>query len=438
MDPLTLASNRFQSEVLLCWNPPPGHATAGPRVLRLAVPPSSRADAVKSLRVLEWAPDNRRPFLIVEEPFVTLEQYLGAFAQRMEADHRKLAEGLAEEGVVLTPLPEIPRPVELAALVRALVAFATSLQPTLDGLLLVLMPARVQAAEDLAHLLRALASTSDRDTLRVAVQDQPGLEREYAGVASFHVDEAALLRFLKEMGTDQRRSKGPGASAAASASPATRKALEAKLGTPVMSQATGIDLRALLLDAGSAMSEGAFKVAARRFRAARMLCHLAGLKELEAAISVAVGSALLATGDEMAAIAAYRQGKALALACSNNLLAAQAELGVAGVRFFGGKYAEARASYREIQALAAEMPPLRLEAMRMEGECHLAEARPAEAIHALSEVVAIAEKLPLQVRRTTSYAHAGKSLAAALNEHGQTSRARATEKRLAMLAAEDA
>jgi hypothetical protein len=388
-------------------------------------------DAVKSLRVLEWAPDNRRPFLIVEEPFVTIEQYLDAVAQKLEIDQAKLAEGLAEDGVVLPQARKIARPVELGGLAEAITAFASSVRPTLDGLVLVLMPPRLEAPAAFAQLVKSFSTFVRGAHLRIAVQDQPGFEGEYPGVAAFVVDEEALLEFLKQMGSDSAMSKGPGARS--SPSTAAKKVTDGK---PTMSEATGIDLRALLLDAGTAMSEGSFKLAARRFRAARMLCHLAGLPEEEAATSIAVGSALLAAGDRVAAIAAYQHGRTAALGCGSKLLAAQAELGVAGAHFFAAEYAKARASYRDIQTLAADAPPLGLEAMRMEGECYLAEARPSEAIASLSDVVAAAEKLPLEVRRATSYAHAGRTLTAVLDEHGLSARARATEKRLSALAAE--
>jgi hypothetical protein len=245
------------------------------------------------------------------------------------------------------------------------------------------------------------------------------------------VDEGALLEFLKQMGSDNATSNGP--AVALPPSTVAKKATDGK----IMSEATGIDLRRLLLDAGTAMSQGSFKLAARRFRAARMLCHLADLPEEEAATSIATGSALLAAGDRSSSIAAYRHGKTTALGCGNKLLAAQAELGIAGVSFLAAEYAKARASYREIEKLAADMPALCIEALRMEGECHLAEARPADAINAFSDVIAAAETLPREVRRTTSYEHAGKSLAAMLDRHGQSARARATEKRLSRLATED-
>jgi hypothetical protein len=431
MDPLTSASKRFQAEVRLFWNPPPGHVVAGLPVLRLAVPPSSRMDAVKSLRVLEWAPDNRRPFVIVEDPFVTVEQYLTGLAQKLETDRAKLAEGLAEDGVVLRPMRKIGRPVELATLVDVASSFATSLRPTLDGLVLVLMPTRVEAPAAFAQVVKLLAASVIGDALRIAVQDQPGFD-DYRGVASFVVDEGALIEFLKQMGNDNAKSSGP-----RSASPPSTAAQKATDGKKIMSEATGIDLRRLILDGGTAMSQGSFKLAARRFRAARMLCHLAELPEEEAATSIAAGSALLATGDRVSSIAAYRHGKAAALGCGNKLLAAQAECGIAGVHFLAAEYAKARVSYREIEKLAADMPALCIEAMRMEGECHLAEARPSDAINSFSEVIAAAETLPREVRRTTSYEHAGKSLAAVLDQHGQSARARATEKRLSRLATED-
>jgi tetratricopeptide (TPR) repeat protein len=400
-------------------------------VLRLVVPPSSRTDAVKSLRLLEWAHDNRRPFVIVEDPFVTVEQYLAGLARKVETDRAKLAEGLAEDGVVLRAMLKISRPVDLATLVDAVTSFATSLRPSLDGLVLVLMPTRVEAPAAFAQVVKLFATSVIGDALRIAVQDQPGLDQDYQGVASFVVDEGGLVEFLKEMGSDAT-SKGPPV-----ASPPSTAAKNSKDETRIISEATGIDLRRLLLDAGTAMSQGSFKLAARRFRAARMLCHLADLPEEEAATSIAAGSALLAAGDRVSSIAAYRHSKTIALGSGNKLLAAQAELGIAGVHFLTADYAKARASYRAIEELVAEMPALCIEAMRMEGECHLAEARPAEAINSFSQVIAAAETLPHEIRRTTSYEHAGKSLAAVLDRHGQSARARAMEKRLSALATED-
>jgi hypothetical protein len=163
--------------------------------------------------------------------------------------------------------------------------------------------------------------------------------------------------------------------------------------------------------------------------------ELDGSETLEVEVS-ALGAAL--PFKKAQDVAAYRQGKATAIRCGNHLLAAQAEFGIAGVHFLGREYDKARASYRQIQTLAADMPPLVIEAVRMDGECHLAEGRPGDAITSLTEAIAVAEALPLEIRRTTSYAQAGKALAALLDQYGQHARARATEERLSMLATEGA
>src|SRR5260221_12905568 len=104
MDPLTLASTRFHTETRLFWDPPPGHEIE-PRVLRIAVAFPHRKDAVKSLRLLEWDPQNRRPFMIVEGSFRTTEEYLGVIDDTIRRDYAKLLKGLAEDGVTLAPLP---------------------------------------------------------------------------------------------------------------------------------------------------------------------------------------------------------------------------------------------------------------------------------------------------------------------------------------------
>ena len=62
--------------------------------------------------------------------------------------------------------------------------------------------------------------------------------------------------------------------------------------------------------------DGAFPAAVRKLRTARALCRLSGLAVQEAATFVALGSAVLASGDEqvvLAALAAFRDAKALAL-----------------------------------------------------------------------------------------------------------------------------
>ena len=58
------------------------------------------------------------------------------------------------------------------------------------------MPTRVEAPEVFAAVASALAAAADGEVVRVVIQDQPGLEKTYPGVASFALDEAATSSVL--------------------------------------------------------------------------------------------------------------------------------------------------------------------------------------------------------------------------------------------------
>jgi hypothetical protein len=431
MDPITIASKRFHTEYALFWEPPPGHEVRGPLVLRIEAEHAHRADALKSLRLIEWKPENRHPFVIVEGTFASAREYIGVIARKLHDDYGKLAKGLAEDGLTIGALGPLVRPVRGNDLMNLIRHASSEVSKVLAGLTLVLMPERITDAKGYAECLSLIAPIADGAMLRVAVQSEPEIATTYPGAARFLVDDRALLDHLKNLG--KKAEEGP-PTGKPRPTPEQRAAAEKAAGKPILSEGTGNDLRALLLDAGDAFSKSQFKTAAKKFRAARMLCHLTGLKEEEAMASIALGSALLATGDKVAAIAAYRAGKQIALSIQKLAIAAQAELGVAAIHFFATEYRSARASYADIMHLAADIPPLRLEAMRMEGECYLAEARTADAITSLGVAVDTAAALPPDVRKMTSYAHAGKTLVGVLDRAGEPARARATEKHLEALA----
>lgn len=432
MDPITLAAKRFAAEFETFWSPPPGHAVKGPRALRLAVDRSDRKDMLKALRIMEWRPENRRPFVIVETEFASEAVFALAVASALEADHEKLRRGLAEDGLTIPALAPAERPVTTERLVAQLGEAARGVSQVLEGLVLVLVPMGVAEGAPYAPFIERLAAASNGSTLRVCALDDPNLRSKLPGQASFTVDHDKLRSFLKEL--KPNASKGPAASAP-KLSPPQKAALEKELGTRLPSQPTGDELRTLLLDAGKAMSDGQFKAAARKFRAARMLCHLSGLTREEAATSLALGSAALAAQDKRAAIAAYRTAKQIALTGGLTVMAAQAELGVAGAHWSTQDFREARASYTEVKRLAESIPALRSEAMRMEAECFVLEGQPLKAIASYGEVLDAAEQLELDVRRTTSFAHAGKSLAKLLLSLGQAGPSRDVEARLVRLGA---
>lgn len=166
-----------------------------------------------------------------------------------------------------------------------------------------------------------------------------------------------------------------------------------------------------------------------------MLCHVSGLGQEEAAASIALGSAANAAGDLRASIAAFRQGKALALAAGHRLLGAHAALGEAGVLLAAKRLAEAREAYAEAARLGEGAPALVLEAMRMHGECSRLEGQPALARRTWEDALAFAGSLDPGARRTTSYAAVGASLAELLRKAGRPAEALATEQRVLQLGA---
>jgi hypothetical protein len=366
MDPITIAARRFSSEFETFWKSYPGHGVKGPPVLRLLVSRTDRAEMLKALRVMEWQPESRRPIVLVESAFASEAAFALAAVCTLEADYEKLRKGLAEDGLTIPALALAERPVTIDRLVAQLGRAAEGVSQVLEGLVFVLVPTSVAEGAPYAEVTLRLASVSNGSTLRVCVHDHPSLKSTLPGQASFVIEHGALLAFLKEL--KPPRSNGP-ASTAPQLTPPQKASLEKELNRRIMSQPAGDALTTMLLDAGAATSDGRGKTAIRKFRAARMLCHLTGLTEEEAAISIALGSAALAAQDKRAAIAAYRAAKQIALVGALPVMAAQAELGIAGAHWSTQDYPAARASYAEVMRLAESIPALRIEAMRMQAEC---------------------------------------------------------------------
>ena len=429
MDPLSLASKTFREQIARIWEA----SATGPEtsVVRLAFSRSDHKEVLKSLRLMEWDAANRRPFVVVEQAFGSPAEFSRQIASKTAHDYAELRKGLAEEGVEIKELPVATGTPTPRSVARTLVSASKSVMGPLDGLVVALVPERVLDERLYAKLVADLAADLARSEVRLLVADAPGLETVALSVVPFALDEQALRDYLKRLG--QQTSSGP-PSNTPRLSPAEKAALEAKLGKPIASAITGSDLRGYLLDAAAAMHEQNWKLAVRKFRAARMLCHTSGLSDEEALVSIALGSAVFAAGDRRGAIAAYKRGQEIAVVRDNPTLAAQAEFGVAAVYFAGGQYAEARASYRRVATVAGHLPPLVIDAVRMEAECFLAEGRLDDAERSFCETLAIAEALTPEDRGGTSFAFAGRALAELLQTRGRTQDAAGTLTRVERLA----
>lgn len=362
MDPITLAAKQLHADIEAFWSPHPGAPIApGPRILRLVVNPSERRDLLKALRWFEWSPVNRRPVILFEEPFEDEPSWLRALIAKTSDGCEAVRKGLAEDGMLLTPTPARPTDAVLdATTARRYVDTAAEcmVNGALDGLFVAVAPKRVTDPRAYRATLAKLTALPIGRALRVAVLDSPGAEQKlralFPAEARFEVDRAELFAFLKQTGP--KPSAGPTIPKAAWSS-----ALPARQ--------VGETLRVLLLEAGQALSVDMARLTVQHFEAAQELSRENDLTAQECAIGIGLGSAHGAAGDEAAALAAYDDAMQRALTADRLPLAAQALLGMAGIHFSKGRYAEARIAYETIARLTIAVPPLAEEARRMQKQC---------------------------------------------------------------------
>jgi hypothetical protein len=362
MDPITLAAKRLHCDIDAFWNPHPGALIAlGPRVLRLVVSASERGDLLKALRWLEWSSASRRPIILFEEPFEDEPRWLRALIAKTADDCEAVRKGFAEDGVRLTLPPARPADAVLDATTARRYLDATAecmVNGSLDGLFVAVVPKRVTDPRAYRATLARLTASPVGAALRLAVLDIPGTDQELRALvpteARFEVDRAELFGFLKQIGLKP------------SAGPAIRKP---SWSSALPSWQVGETLRVLLLDAGEALATGKAWLAVQHFEAAQELSHHNDLTAQECAIGIGLGSAHVVAGDEPAALAAYDDAVRRALEAELRPLAAQALLGMAGIHFSKGRYAEARIAYEIIARLSIDVPSLAEEAQHMQKRC---------------------------------------------------------------------
>ena len=95
MDPITRAAKVFFAEAKAFWRARPGH------VLPIIAEPSERGELLKALLLAELAPENRRPLVLYEAPFVEPSAYFTGLVRAIEVQYEEIRKGVAEEGVVL-------------------------------------------------------------------------------------------------------------------------------------------------------------------------------------------------------------------------------------------------------------------------------------------------------------------------------------------------
>lgn len=389
MDPLTRAAENFTRQLSVDWRRAP--------VVRLVASVRHRSHLVRSLRLLEWSPDNRWPFCIIEAAVDDLDALAGAARTQLLADLARLREGLAEDGVAVVDLATVadggqgldPMTRLGSFIDRAGVELART--GVVAGVALAFVPAAPPAPKALRRLAAALAAWPERSHVRLglAVTDPAELTDLLPVGAAFDLDEAALHDYCQEQG-ERQAAKAPPAEAS---------------------------LRRHLLAASDA--------ARRHDLAAARRAYLAASSELEAqdrlaeaaVVYIALGGLAFGLKDGSAALDHFERAVSHGRTTDQPGVVAQAHLGAAGVLFAGGDLQAAAVRY-ELAASCGGPDAVRIEALRMAGTCRLQLGDRDGAARAWQAAVTTASALPEPARGQTTWKHAGEALLAHLQRKG--------------------
>ncbi|XXX76646.1 hypothetical protein WMF30_54260 [Sorangium sp. So ce134] len=413
MDPITRASKAFLAEAEAFWR-----SGRGP-LLPVVASPSERVEVAKTLRIQELAPENRRPLFLHEEPFTDPRAYFEGLARAISEGYELIRRGAEEEGVSLPIFaPDGGRAGEQAVpplerAVRALERAAALLGERLDGVLLALLPGRVERGSGWRDSIVALQRTRFSNGIRIAVWNPPG--GPLNGVlgddgARFHVDPDELVNFLKHLGA--AKSAGPPIQGPPLPSEEQQRALEAAVGRRLPSAGAAAQLRAILLGAGQKTASSDPLGAAEDYRRARELCRAEGLVLEESMVLVALGGACLAASSVDLAVESYRKAAELAEGREAWPVACQAWLGAGGAYLAAKRYAPATVAYRASADVArrGRIPLLVIEALRMAGTCSLLDGSTQDAMAAWQEAVDAGAALDAPIRSASTFPQVASAL----------------------------
>ncbi|AGP41964.1 hypothetical protein [Sorangium cellulosum] len=421
MDPITRASKAFLAEAEAFWR-----SGRGP-LLPVVASPSERVEVAKTLRIQELAPENRRPLFLHEEPFLDPRAYFEGLARAISEGYELIRRGAEEEGVWLPIFaPDGRRAGEQAVLpleraVLALERAATLLGERLDGVLLALLPGRVECGSGWRDSIAALQRTRFSKRVRIAVWSPPG--GPLSGVlgedgARFHVDADELVDFLKHLGAAS--SAGPAIQGPPLPTEEQQRALEAAAGRRLPSVGAAARLRAFLLGAGQKTASRDPLGAAEDYRRARELCRAEGLALEESMVLIALGGACLAANAVDLAIEGYRKAAELAEGREAWPVVCQAWLGAGGAYLTAKRYAPAAVAYRASASAATRgrIPLLQIEALRMAGTCSLLDGRREDAVAAWQEAVDAGAALDAPIRCASTFPQVASALVELLQRVG--------------------
>jgi hypothetical protein len=405
MDPITRASKQFLAEAEAFWRT--GESSVLPMVAEL----SDRGELIKSLRLQELGPDNRRPLFLYEAPFVEDATYFDGFAAMVAKDYALLRAGIEEEGVSIPVLDArecaVAEPFDpLARAMLTVTLAATLLGDRFDGALVALVPSQVQDRRGWRESIDTLRRTRFSPRTRIGVFDPPsGPLVNVRGdlAARLVIDPDELNAYLRNLGS--ARSEGPPVAEAPAPTEDEKIALDAA-GHRSPSPDVAQRLKAFLLDGAQQAAAGNAVLAATLYGKARRLCAGEGLVLEEALVLIALGGMCVGQGAVENAVASYRQAAVLAEDKEAWGVICQAWLGAGGAELTSKQYEPAAEAYRAaaVAAQRGEIAVLVLEARRLEGTCWLLAGEEDEAIAAWQDGLEIGAELRGHEREASTLA----------------------------------
>ncbi len=420
MDPITVAAKNFEREVARF------EASKVGRALRVVATQTDRGDMVKTLRLLEWAPENRRPMFLHEAPFEGEGPWFTALGDKVREDYEALRAGAAEEGVTLAAFDPGQRVEALPPAGRA-VAYvdhaATLLRGRLDGVVVGMCPKQIGDPARWRAAVEAWLGARFPDDVRSYVHDTPAgtLEALFhrEAVARFEVDQDALMEYLKNLG-GAPASAGPAVAPPPAPTPEQRAAFEQATGRRLPTPEAAKRLRTLLLEGAQKTGRQDWPGAAQDFRLAGELCRGEGLVAEEASVLVALASLCLGMGLRERAREAYEQAAAVGLRAGLHAVVCQARMGVAGVLLIDRQHQAAAVAYEGAAEAAKEgaIPLLRIEGLRLAGTCHASRGDERAAMRCWQAAVDEGAAADDATRGASTLGRAGEALAEVLTRHG--------------------
>lgn len=420
MDPITVESERFKLALRRA------EALHPAQPLRLEAAATDRGDLLKTLRLVEWSAENRRPLVLHEAPFTEAEGYFAALAEKLQGDYETLRAEAAKDGLALPPLALPPGFAQRPAMARAVAlaeAVTRCLRPTLEGVIIALCPRQIGDPSGWRGALTAWLQAPLSPTVHRWVHDLPeGPARDLVPAARhlrFAVDPAALMDYLAKL-EGAPASAGPPVAPPPSLSPEQRAVVEAATGQPVPSPEVGRALRGMLMGGAVALQRNDLATAAAKFGEARTLCQAQSLPAEEASTLIALASVALAAGARDRAVQSYQEAIAVSRAAQLHPVTCQAWMGLGGTFLAAGRHGDASAAYARAADAAKEgaIPLLRVEGLRLAGSCALLAGDERGARSAWQTAVDEGAAEPAETRTASTLAQTGESLAALLTRHG--------------------